>query len=123
MPRTDRQREAVALHDNGHSTGEIAAQMGVTYARAREILIRLGITPHRAEPKWPRRASRSRQSIDDYNLARLAVVVERRQQITNWLRTDPAMTSVEICRRCGVSVPTILVDRRAIGLPAPATHA
>jgi DNA-binding CsgD family transcriptional regulator len=118
-PRTDRQREAVALHAAGHPTGEIAAQMGVTYARAREILVRLGITPHRAPNKWPRRASRSRQSIDDHNLVRRSVVVARRAQIAEWLDADPLLTSAEISKRCGVSVATILVDRRAIGSPAP----
>jgi DNA-binding CsgD family transcriptional regulator len=118
-PRTERQREAVALHENGHPTGEIAAQMGVTYARAREILVRLGIAPHRAPNRWPRRMSRSRQSIEDHNAARRSVVVARRAQIAEWLDADPTLTSAEISKRCGLSIPTILVDRRAIGSPAP----
>jgi DNA-binding CsgD family transcriptional regulator len=118
-PRTERQREAVALHVAGHPPAKIATQMGVTYARAREILVRLGITPHRAVAKWPRRMSRSRQSIDDHNAARRAVVVARQTQIADWLLADPSLTSAEISQRCGVSIPTILVDRRAIGSPAP----
>jgi DNA-binding CsgD family transcriptional regulator len=121
-PRTDRQREAVALHAGGNSTGEIAAQMGVTYARAREILIRLGITPNHKPSRWPRRAAGSRQSIDDYNAEKKRVVAVRRAQIKEWLVADPALTSAEISKRVGLSIPTILVDRRAIGLPAPATR-
>lgn len=122
-PRTKRQREAVALHEAGRSAGEIAKIMGVTDARARQILTRLGITPHRAPVRWPHRLPRQRRTLERHNVERHAVVVARQARIVEWLRADPALVSVEIARRCGVSVSTVLADRRAVGLPAPSTRA
>lgn len=118
-PRTERQLEAVALHQAGRSAGEIAKTMGVTDARARQILARLGITPHRAPVRWPHRLPRQRRTLERHNAERHSVVVARQTQIADWLRADPALASTEIARRCGVGVSTIHSDRRAIGLPAP----
>jgi hypothetical protein len=116
-PHTTRQTEALALHRRGRVPAEIAASMGISYTRARSILIRMGVTPHHTPRRWPE--SPRRMSLAEHNEARSHIVATRRARIIKLLRGCPSMTSAAIAAACSVSTATIQYDRRAIGLPAP----
>jgi hypothetical protein len=116
-PHTACQAEALALHNAGLLLGEIAAQMGVSWGRARDILDGLGVTPPSVPQRWP--VSPRRESLAQYKTRRARAVAERRAQVADLVGEDPTITSAEMAVMCACSIATIQYDRRALGCPAP----
>ena len=117
MTVTARQAETLALHKSGRTPTEIATQLGVSYTRARDILVQLGVTPHRVPQRWP--VSPRREPLTQYKARRERAVAERRAKVADLVGEDPTITSAEMAVMYACSIATIQYDRRALGCPAP----
>jgi len=109
---TPREREAIAHHQAGRTPAQIAPLMGVSYARARQLLIDAGVTPHRTLA--PAGTGQWKPQMD--RVAYRRPRAERRDRVRAELTVDPTLSTHVLAQRIGAHPETVRKDRQALRL-------